>query len=115
MRGRALFLPVFTAAAVLLAVSLPMGTLQQWDRNYQDVLHQESVDETRWLRIIPSVARIVCICCDIPAFLPGMGKSIMRILLEVSRWRCGRWNPLHPWKLAGKTMSAKIPFPTVIF
>ncbi len=25
MRGRALFLPVFTAAAVLLAVSLPMG------------------------------------------------------------------------------------------
>ena len=45
MRGRALFLPVFTAAAVLLAVSLPMGTLQQWDRNYQDVLHQESVDE----------------------------------------------------------------------
>ena len=35
MRGRALFLPVFTAAAVLLAVSLPMGTLQQWDRNYQ--------------------------------------------------------------------------------
>ena len=45
MRGRALFLPVFTAAAVLLAVSLPMGTLQQWDRSYQDVLHQESVDE----------------------------------------------------------------------
>ena len=45
MRGCALFLPVFTAAAVLLAVSLPMGTLQQWDRNYQDVLHQESVDE----------------------------------------------------------------------
>ena len=114
MRGRALFLPVFTAAAVLLAVSLPMGTLQQWDRNYQDVLHQESVDEDALVTNY-TVARIVCICCDIPAFLPGMGKSIMRILLEVSRWRCGRWSPLHPWKLAGKTMSAKIPFPTVIF
>ena len=110
MRGRALFLPVFTVAAVLLAVSLPMGTLQQWDRNYQDVLHQESVDEDALVTNYTLSG-----CCDIPAFLPGMGKSIMRILLEVSRWRCGRWSPLHPWKLAGKTMSAKIPFPTVIF
>ena len=45
MSARDLFLPAFTAAAVLLAVSLPMGTLQQWDRSYRDVLHQESMDE----------------------------------------------------------------------
>ena len=45
MSARDLFLPAFSAAAVLLAVSLPMGTLQQWDRSYRDVLHQESMDE----------------------------------------------------------------------
>lgn len=115
MRGRALFLPVFTAAAVLLAVSLPMGTLQQWDRNYQDVLHQESVDEDALVTNYTLSGSDRLHLLRYSGISARNGEIHYENPVGVSRWRCGRWSPLHPWKLAGKTMSAKIPFPTVIF